>query len=319
MLKIDFCLLFIFITKMNKPIYKLKSNISIKNLNSANLSNSPYSMELLKENPHLINWYILSSNPNAIDILAKNQSKIDWMALSGNINAIQLLNKNKHKIYWNILSMNENAYKLLKDNQDKIDWCNICINQNSLIIKDIIAPNITNPKICWSSLSQNDNDEAIKILIDNQDKIDWYNLSYNTNDMIIPLLQKNYHNINWMNLCSNINSNIIKSFISNDINNPNIVWSVLVQNNCDEALHLITQNQDKIDKYYLYNSNYCFIRNINYYNFKDDYEDYFELDYDKMKKNFLTMDEEIIKSVLHPRRVMRYLTEFNWDIDDMFD
>jgi hypothetical protein len=302
---------------MNKPIYKLKSDISIKNLNAANLSNSPYSIELLKEHPNLINWYILSSNANAIEILTQNQDKIDWIALSGNINAIQLLNENKDKIYWNILSMNENAYKLLKDNQDKIDWCNICINQNSLIIKDIIVPNITNPNICWSSLSQNDNDEAIKILFDNQDKIDWYYLSYNNNDMIIPLLQKYPDNINWMNLCSNSNSNIIKSLISNDINNPKIVWSVLIQNRCDEAIKLIINNQDKIDKYYLYNHTY--IRNINYYNYDDDYEDYFELDYEKMKQNFLTMEEEIIKVVLHPRRVMRYLIEFNFDIDDLFD
>jgi hypothetical protein len=38
-----------------------------------------------------------------------------------------------------------------------------------------------------------------------------------------------------------------------------------------------------------------------------------------MRKNFEDMEEEILKVVLHPKRVFRYLEEFNYDVDDMYD
>jgi hypothetical protein len=41
-------------------------------------------IELLKENPEMINWNILSSNKNAIELLKNNQDKIDYYNLSKN-------------------------------------------------------------------------------------------------------------------------------------------------------------------------------------------------------------------------------------------
>lgn len=55
------------------------------------LSKNPNAIDLLKENPDKICWWILSSNPNAIDILKDNPDKIDWKYLSLNPNAIELL------------------------------------------------------------------------------------------------------------------------------------------------------------------------------------------------------------------------------------
>ena len=45
----------------------------------------------------------------------------------------------------------------------------------------------------------------------------------------------------------------------------------------------------------------------------------FKLDYEKMRKNFEDMEEEILKVVLHPKRVFRYLEEYGYDVDDMYD
>ena len=45
----------------------------------------------------------------------------------------------------------------------------------------------------------------------------------------------------------------------------------------------------------------------------------FELDYKQMRINFQDLEEEIIKEVMHPRRIFRNLELYNYDIDDMFD
>jgi len=38
-----------------------------------------------------------------------------------------------------------------------------------------------------------------------------------------------------------------------------------------------------------------------------------------MRKNFEVMEEEIIKEVLKPRRVIRNLELYGYDIEDMYD
>ena len=54
-------------------------------------------------------------------------------------------------------------------------------------------------KIDWDNLSCNDN--AIHLLEQNQDKIDWNCLSYNPN--AIHLLEQNQNKINWSKLSTN--------------------------------------------------------------------------------------------------------------------
>jgi len=44
----------------------------------------------------------------------------------------------------------------------------------------------------------------------------------------------------------------------------------------------------------------------------------FILDYKKMKENFLDTEEEIIKIILHPKRVLHNLITYNYDIEDMY-
>jgi len=85
-------------------------------------------MEILKENPEKIDWYLLSRNSNAISILENNKEKIDWYSLSYNKNAIKLLLENPEKIHYDELSYNSNAIELIEKNKEKIDWYNLSIN-----------------------------------------------------------------------------------------------------------------------------------------------------------------------------------------------
>jgi hypothetical protein len=41
------------------------------------MSFNPNAINLLKENPEKIDWFILSSNPNAIKLLKENPEKIN--------------------------------------------------------------------------------------------------------------------------------------------------------------------------------------------------------------------------------------------------
>ena len=44
----------------------------------------------------------------------------------------------------------------------------------------------------------------------------------------------------------------------------------------------------------------------------------FQLDYEEMKINFQDFEEDLIKEILKPTRVIRNLILFNYDIDDMY-
>jgi len=62
---------------MNKPIYKLREWVNIKNINWNSLSENPNAIELLKKNKDKINYNYLSLNPNAIELLEENLDKIN--------------------------------------------------------------------------------------------------------------------------------------------------------------------------------------------------------------------------------------------------
>jgi hypothetical protein len=45
----------------------------------------------------------------------------------------------------------------------------------------------------------------------------------------------------------------------------------------------------------------------------------FKLDYYQMMKNFEPYAEEIIAISLHPKRMIRYMEQYNFDFEDWFD
>jgi hypothetical protein len=148
-------------------------------------------------------------------------------------------------------------------------------------------------KIDWIYFSLNKHNDAIEILNVNRDKINWNYLCVNENPKIIEILKENYDKINWKYLSSNKNAiELLKKNIDK------IYWTNLSLN--PMATEILRENIDKLH-IFIY-KNPCI----------------FELDYNKMRINFEEMEEEIIKEVLHPRRVIRNLEMYGYDIDDMF-
>ena len=59
-------------------------------------------------------------------------------------------------------------------------------------------------KLDWTSLSQNKNPNAIKLLEQNLDRVNWGALSLNPN--AIPILEKNLDKVHWGELSQNPNA-----------------------------------------------------------------------------------------------------------------
>jgi ribosomal protein L24E len=261
---------------MIKPILRLKKWINLNKINWIELSANPNAVEFLKENPEKIDWSYLSLNPNAIEFLKENPDKIDWSYLSLNPNAIEFLKENPEKIDWTELSLNSNAIKLLKKNPEKINWI---------------------------YLSQNEN--AIELLTNNQDKIDWSNLCLNPN--AIELLRNNKNKIDYNVIRNNENyyeifpekreydENIIRLLYENitiNYNNKNVYFN---SDNCED-MELMEKNQHKIEWDLLAKNPYIF-----------------SYDYDEIKNKFQELGQEIIEKALHPKRMLRLMTEYGED------
>lgn len=157
---------------------------------------------------------------------------------------------------------------ILEKNQDKIIWFNLSLNTNENAIKLLLE---NQDKLsCWYYLSLNNNDKIIKLLKDNPEKIDWKHLSANTNDYAIEILKQNRDKIDWYTL----------------IFNPNY-----------KAIELIRQESEK--NKYLIGCPFLFKnRSI------------FELDYEAIKKNNEPFEEELIKEVMKPSRIFKMIETY---------
>jgi len=113
-------------------------------------------------------------------------------------------------------------------------------------------------------------------------------LSENINALCI--LEEYPEKINWFRLSSNPNAiHILEK------NLDKVDWRNLSRNH--RAIELLEQNQDKIDWDKLVYNNSILV-----------------YDYDAMKQATSVFHEELIQKVLHPRRLMKYLKEYNYDI-----
>jgi hypothetical protein len=78
------------------------------------------------------------------------------------------------------------------------------------------------------------------------------------------------------------------------VDNKKIYWNYLSLN--PAAIHLLEKNKDKIDWYIL---------SLN--------PSIFTYDYERIKKNFEELGEEIIAKALHPKRIFRLIEEYGED------
>ena len=119
---------------------------------------------------------------------------------------------------------------------------------------------------------------------ENSEKIDWKNLSLNPS--AIELLIENPEKIDWENL--SLNPKAIKLLRENP---EKICWDELSSN--PSAIELLRENQDKINWFEL---------TVN--------PAIFTYDYEKIKKDFQELGEEIVAKALHPKRIFRLIEEY---------
>ena len=143
---------------------------------------------------------------------------------------------------------------------------------------------IDKDKLDWSQLSRNPNAEAIALLKENPLKIDWYYLSLNVN--AIALLKENPLKIDWRCLSCNPCAEAIALLRENPLQ---IDWTNLSENPCAEAIALLKENPLKIDWTQL-------SQNPNIFTY----------DYEKMRKNMLLFNEDLMKERFHPRNLRKF-------------
>ena len=85
-----------------------------------------------------------------------------------------------------------------------------------------------------------------------------------------------------------------------NLNSNLINWKYLSRN--PNAIELLKDNQKMIDWSYMSQN-----------------PSIFKLDYYQMMKNFEIYAEEIIAISLHPKRMIRYMEQYNFDFEDWFD
>ena len=98
--------------------------------------------------------------------------------------------------------------------------------------------------------------------------------------------------LDWKSLSENFNAIHLL-----ELNPDKIDWDFLSKNPGEDAIKLLEQNHDKIDWYEL-------SRN----------QSIFKLDTNSMKLQIKDFAEDLAKACFHPKRVERYLEEYNYEL-----
>jgi hypothetical protein len=189
-------------------------------------------LEELKEDAYF--WHKICYNPSAMHLIEKNIDKINWFNLSSNTSAIELLERFPENIDYGELSRNSNAVHILKRNLDKVNWEYLSLNKGAV---SILEKNLD--KVHWDSLSLNPS--AIKILRRNLDKVNWEMFSRNI--YAVPTLREHLDKVDWNSLCQNESPEAIELLLEfpEKINKNN--WLNLCEN--PFAIDLMLDNLDK--------------------------------------------------------------------------
>ena len=256
----------------------------------------------------------LSQNPNAIDYIVEKNISLNVFSMSRNTNDLFirycLLERFEEHINWDDFSMNsaDEAVTYLLRHPDKIRWKSFSCNTNMRVI-DFLEKNPE--KIDWSSLSGNPS--AITLLKKNRDKINYSELSGNTNPEVLELFKNNKKRLNWKKLSSNHVA--IDLLLLNKTSIKKIDWLEFNKNRSKKAVDYLIKNPQYIYYYHLSINEYA----IDYlkehmnmivwerlgYN-----KGIFKIDYEKMKRKYEIMAEDIYKEAVNPKRICRLLEEY---------
>ena len=310
---------------MNEARWKLRDSVDFNYLNWFELSKNPHpaAFEILMKNKNLVDWRRFCINPSqeAIEYLKENPDMIyfEYLCINSNPAIIDLLKGNESKINWSALSSNSGAIELLKANQDKINWANLSSNSSIFEFKNghmELLEWIPIEKIKSRLLSTNEN--GLEFLLKNSEIIDYYHLS--SNPSAVSFLKENPHKIVWEGLAFNSNPEaieIFKEYYRKLMDKPEVDYKCL--NNLTTYL-LKNKNPVAFD-FFLECSSEEFFDDFEWDHFISHNPAIFELDYNQMKNNekFKEFEEELIKEVMKPSRVIKYL-ESGYDIiEELFD
>lgn len=291
-------------TFIDKTPYKLVDWVDINKLNWRDLNLNPRAIQLLEKNKEHIYLHNLMLNPNAIFIIEENVEKISlysWKLLSSNPNAIELLEENIDKIDWWQLSSNPSAIQIIEKNLDKVKGMMLCKNPNAfhLLKGDFSYENIEN-NWGWWGICGNSSKESIKILEENINK------NFHSTELIARALSENQNAVH-----------LLEKY-------PEYInWAVLSSN--PNAVHLLEKNQDKLNWFSISsnpNASRMIKENIPKYkidmNWLSKNPCIFEIDYDaiKEKTKIEIFEEELMQKCYHPKRLINYLYNYNYDIGD---
>jgi hypothetical protein len=96
---------------------------------------NPAAIHLLEEHPHKIDWQWICQNKNALPIFLKQDPDIlDWFMLSENPGAVPLLEQYPNRIHWDRLAFNRNAIHLLTQNLDEVPMSSLANNPNAVLL-----------------------------------------------------------------------------------------------------------------------------------------------------------------------------------------
>lgn len=138
----------------------------------------------------------------------KNLKYINWENLS--------YNKSFDKIIHIIVYLLDIDYYTLEKYLKKLDWKQICSNSGAIeYIKKYYY------KINWHYLSKNNNNEALDMLLENNERINFSFLSSNSNNKAVQLLKLNIDKIDWDAIVCNTHTEAIE-IIKNNLEKINI-------------------------------------------------------------------------------------------------
>lgn len=236
-----------------------------------------------------IDLYGVALNPQGIDYIESNVNihktrDVNLICnLCWNPRAIHLLEiiekRDRDLLDFSVLVNNPKAVHIVERNLDKltmeIQWNELSFNENAVHIMREHKHNIH-----WPSMSQNPSDDAIQLLMENMDKIDWRMLHSNHNPKAIELLKKHPDMINYSYLSDNpVGIDILEEHMKNGGDIGDFDMTALAANT---SIFILDTHAMK----------------------------------NQINKSIgeISFVQELVEKIFHPKRVKRYVDEYNYDI-----
>ena len=230
-------------------IYRIKKTLIM--MNETLIYKYPLIKELIESNSR-INPIYLNPHANLIEFSRHNTVDAYRFSRHPSNKAVEMMMMKSKPICLQGLVFNTNTKigplleKVLWRSQNPTYYWKLMSQSHNPAILAFIEKHKNPDEIIWFYLSQNECEDAVRILEKNQDKIDWDNLSENS--FAIDILKKNTDKIVWKSFCKNSNPKAIEMIEQMLIEDPSKINFVSLSCN-PNAIHIISQHLDKVSSY----------------------------------------------------------------------